>query len=76
MAMTRKKPPAPSVPKPKDKLDPNRWKKAALDLAGPTTIRHKRLMQMYIARATPEQAAEEAKTHHADTRGGPLRRGR
>jgi hypothetical protein len=26
--MIRKKPPAPSIPKPRDKLDPNRWKKA------------------------------------------------
>jgi hypothetical protein len=69
-------PPAPSVAKPKDRLDPNRWKATALRLSGTTTIRHERLIQLYIAGATPEQAAQEAKTHHANNRGGLSRRGR
>ena len=64
----RKKPPAPSVPKPTEKLDPNRWKAATLALAGKTIIRHKRLMQLHIAGATPEKAAEEARTYYANSR--------
>jgi hypothetical protein len=61
--MARKKPPAPSVPKPADKLDPNRWKAAALRLVdGRTAMRHKALMRLYILGATPEKAAEDANT--------------
>jgi hypothetical protein len=72
----RKKPPAPSVPKPTEKLDPAAWRAAAKrHLAGmPTTMREKRWRDLYILGATPEQAAEEAKTHHSNSAGGLLRR--
>jgi hypothetical protein len=63
------------VSTPRQKRDANVWKAAALRLAGTTTIRHERLM-LYIAGATPEQAAEEAKTHHSNNRGGLSRQGR
>ena len=75
--MSSKKPPAPSVSKPKDRLDPNRWKEAALRaVCGPTTIRHKRLMQLYALGAMPEQAAAEARTHHANSQRTGLSRKR
>jgi hypothetical protein len=64
---TPKKPPAPSVPKPADKLDPAVL--AANKLLGgtPSTMRERRWTQLYILGATSEEAAAEARTHHANT---------
>jgi hypothetical protein len=45
MGMPRKKPSAPSVPKPTDKLDPNRWKKAALRALGQVSPRPARVIE-------------------------------
>jgi hypothetical protein len=76
--LPHKKPPAPSIPKPTEKLDPAAWRAAAKrHLAGtPTTMRERRWTQLYILGATPEQAADEARTHHANSRASWERRGK